>query len=748
MTRSPLRMFLFGAFLQAQLLFAFSEIRIEFPHATCEDPEATLRLEQGVGTPAGPELPAPLPQPLTLPRPPVGTRLVFKSVRCFVPVLLVDEGTADRLSARVDPRASLTFQLEATRFQQLRWAYADAFRWGKSPFPQEGLCESEGRQVRCAVPAREIAVRIAGREGAPHYRFGLKPEGGKTLALERLPMRKGGSLAGWIEPPSGERLPSRLEVAALLEANRLQEPGSNARRPVPVPPQERIHGVILPNGFFQVVGLRAQVYDVEVSGGSRQVGWVSDVWVPRNGELLLESAIPLSWKHRLGVELEPPSDPDGFPWSVELHRRLGVKEDPGSRWLEPVDRKEADALGQAMFEDLTPGAYWVTVRSRQKEPVFDQPVELIEKTLEQWVSLKMKLVQVSGRLRCRGEPFQGVAQLSWGKNWTQFSRRVELDPEGRFSTWVERGVGRLGVLVEQADGFSTSPLLYSGKIPANGSIEVDVDFPGASVLGRVVGRDGHPRSGARVELVRSQFLDPSATREEYAAAVTDSNGSFEVPCVRQGRWEISASDRRNSEHSRPTVLELHAGKEVSGLELQLEAFVLMAFELRRGNVPVEGDGVCFPSGRELLGGGYGGGTYEPGRGWVEVPEGELTCIFWDGVTMTFRRLEAKRDTSVPHRVFLPEREATATLLLRWPNPENLDGPTSRRWLQRDGVRLPLFSVSRFDDLAGRIQRVEGLEAGVYQLCGWHSGCEPLVLAPGATVTVEGFEILPETTASR
>lgn len=733
------------------------ELELEFPNARCQDPEAKLRFELASGEALGPELAAPLPQATRVLRPPAGTRLIFLSNRCFVPVTLIGVETPNRLSLWVAPLAHLSFRLERSSFWELRLAVAKAFRWGMGAFPWVSRCEQLEASTKCPVPADRIHVRLAGDRGAPHYFFDLQPEAGKTIDLGKLPLRLGGSLVGWVEAPRGERLSRSLEVLAQLEGDSSGVPGSTPSFPVPVKPLSQRRSPVAANGFFQVVGLPAGFWDLEVSDGQRRVGKVADVFVRNERETQVEEPVALSWPRGLQVQVEPPTDPEEKPWTIELHRRIARPEAPLDFGLDPVMAKVADLSGQASFEGLPPDLYAIVVRQGgevlEVEPVdVDAEGELFEKR----VTIQLPLVQVSGQLRCAGVPLEGPIRVSTQRKGRQFDRRLELDEEGRFSGWIAGGDAFAELLL-----FDTSPRQTPTFSVASKRLrmetkrwEVDIDLEGAEVSGKVIGPNGEPQANASVSVARFPQVDPAAPRESSTATKTDPEGRFRFRCVPPGKWLITAAVAENEDNllqSSSLSLDLEPRRKVSGLILRLEKKIKrkLMVSLRRGGQPVLGQGLCAESGSERFG-WFSFPTEQDRNGLLvfRVLRSPVSCMFWDEHGIVFRRLEATERGSVV-AVDFPPLEATATLILRNRLPESDTARVLPRWLIRDNIQIPLWAFFsawptkvHVPELGSEL--VSGLEAGEYLICGLRSGCQPLLLLPGTTATVDSEEMEPGT----
>jgi hypothetical protein len=724
-------------------------LQLVFPASGCEDKAAKLRIELPAGGIHG-ELSAPLPQPLSLPRPPVGARLIVESDRCFVPVVKIEAQTLEELRLRTDPLAWVTFQLEGTSKVELRLAFAEGFRWSRESFPLESRCEVGKGEVKCPIPAKRVHLRLAPERGAPHYFWALQAGPGETVSLGKLSARPGGSIVGWVEPPRGERLPPGVEVMASKESSAgrsLQEtvPGW----PRPVPPELRVTALANPSGFFQLVGLSTGLYDLAVVSGNRHVGAVPEIPVQAEQEVVLEAPIPLDWGRELWVSVDPPWDPRGQSWVVELHRRISEPEEPWDFYLDPVAQKTTDPSGQAVFGDLPAGAYALVLRFAG-EVALREPVDIggEGEPLERWVFLKPQLVPVFGKLRCGGKPLAGEVWLFLRQKDSEVRQKLELDSEGGFSTWLPPGRAEL-VWGKPPQG---RLLLAQKKLELTTQAwELDRELEGSSVSGQVFGSNGERRPGSTVRLVRKPEFDPATDRTESIQAVANEEGRFEVECVPAGRWEIGATDEAGGEESDAILLDLQPEGGVSDLELRLKRLGFLKVSLRRSGLQVVGSGSCFPLGRELVGPLYG--LRDISRaGWeleFRPPAGEVSCVLWDQESMVLRRLVATQQEAPPVVVELPQPSETARLVLYFPSSDPEFDPTKERvlprWLVRGGSRMVLDMLLapgnwRYADATRTRFRTMGLEAGEYQLCGIRSGCQPFFLARGSEVAVEGEEL--------
>lgn len=580
-------------------------LRSEPPELPCADPSARVIVELAGGgdlLERDLALPAMDPALLRLPALPKGATLRLRSERCWMPPVAIAGAALRELRVPLFPLAELRFSTpRQPAFRQLRFALTKTFSWSQDAFPHVADCAEEGFEVRCRLPRARLHLRIEPKEGAAWYVWDLEWRDEPVRSLGPLPPRKrGGSLVGWVQAPRGG-VPRGAEVVAALRPNGPPEQiETGMGRPAPRPPAARQSEAVLPIGFFQLVGLGAGIYDLEIRAPGGYLAWIREVQVSGDRERVLD-AVELRAARVLRVLVSPAEVAAGVAWAVELHAVVRDPSNPAIPFLEPLRRTTTDASGEARFAELEAGEYAVVLR-RGERAVVEQIVEIQVETppFEHLLELHVEWLLLEGSMRCNGEALRGLAKIRSSKNRAPFEQEVPLDQEGRFEAglvrpdWIRLGFQAVDPPRWRVEGLAFLRIERARNQP----YRLEVDLEGGSLEGRVVGEDGQPVANASVDLQRDALIDPAAALGTEARAETDSQGRFSFPCVPQGRWQLWARDPdparpRASERLR---IQVGSGSELEGLTLVLRELERVEFELRREGTPVtSGGALCAPS---------------------------------------------------------------------------------------------------------------------------------------------------------
>lgn len=142
-----------------------------------------------------------------------------------------------------------------------------------------------------------------------------------------------------------------------------------------------------------------------------------------------------------------------------------------------------------------------------------------------------------------GRPATGMAIRGWGRRQLE----ATVDAAGRFDLGrIETGHINLALVeAENSERFGGSALWSAWfQVEADKDRELKIDVQTASLAGRVLGLDGAPLSGAKVEgyLIQEGPRGPDQVSEgANFTTTTGSNGTFEATRVRSGTYMVHAS---------------------------------------------------------------------------------------------------------------------------------------------------------------------------------------------------------------
>lgn len=350
------------------------------------------------------------------------------------------------------------------------------------------LVVEDGR-IDLELPDIPLDLRVAAAGFAPLYTWGLKPSAlpktvDGTRALGRWTMRPGSSLCGFVTDGVTGNPVEGAEIQVRPPPHRPGTPNQTARR------MRRMTWEAESNerGFFQVVGLPAGVYRIEVTPVSnrRLPRIMTNVELADQSETCIESlemqpAIPFQ------ILLDSPSDVgEESPWKIRLNP---ISADGH---VVPRDPQGPNHEGIVHFQ-VAPGDYRLVVFSQ--DPRMRALSQQITVQTEQTLSIQLDILPVEGRVFLGETPL--VAEIDLNVDDGGFVR-LESDGEGRFRGWTRRPEDSLVVQVKAVHPeFSRYVVLEEIDIEA-GVLRLELEFPDRRITGTVQDEAGRPVRSARV----------------------------------------------------------------------------------------------------------------------------------------------------------------------------------------------------------------------------------------------------------
>lgn len=190
-------------------------------------------------------------------------------------------------------------------------------------------------------------------------------------------------------------------------------------------------------------------------------------------------------------------------------------------------------------------------------------------------------VEVTGKVTQGNEPYTG-AMITWLPASTGMQEKMKFattDSEGRYSLTLDEA-GDYVVSVAKLPGGTAQQMTveFDARVDEGlSTFEKDIEIPGGSIAGVVLGPGGDPLGAARVTVLEvggvrtNQMIGGS-----YAEMQTDANGEFDVSGLRPGRYQVSAGGAMlfgdaPSAPARVTVgpLEISENGRISDVEIKL-----------------------------------------------------------------------------------------------------------------------------------------------------------------------------------
>jgi hypothetical protein len=380
----------------------------------------------------------------------------------------------------------------------------------------------------CELPAGVLDVSFRARGFVPVYRWGLAVRPGDTPGFGVLELKKGASLAGWVEVEEG-----RIDLErCIARLSPLAAPG----RTTPTA-EERSKEVFLErkvgsDGFFQIDGIAPGSYQLEVRqpGHAPARAFPLDVW--EGSETLLKQPLVLKRPLEIGFTIEPPLDWLGRPWQLTVRRK---SEFSGSLEEPAAFEGSAGPEGRVKVAGQAPGRFTVAVADSLGNSFHHERDVPIEHAGEAHRTIRIETVAVRGRVTLGKEPL--AATLWFGGRYGTVRVKMASNEKGEFEGVLPRG-GSWRVEVAASDPKLKTETKAEVKPDREGDAKVEVKLPNTYVFGKVVDEAGRPVSRARVDY------------GSLAGAVTvesGEGGEFDLHAVPEGRAELSASVEYRSE---------------------------------------------------------------------------------------------------------------------------------------------------------------------------------------------------------
>jgi hypothetical protein len=388
------------------------------------------------------------------------------------------------------------------------------------PFEAVIACPIADGVLACPVPVGRFDLRLRAEGGwAPIYLWDVVVASGKETPLGELRLRRGASVSGWVQTAEGG-LPShdcRLKLSpGRADTGDLKVLDQIEKASLEVQPNEK--------GFFQIVGVTPGRYELT----ARQPGYAEIRTGPVDVRPDLESQVidrlTLARPVKFEIALDPPLEPYGSPWRIELSQRADLSETAAS-FLSGTASQE----GIWHVTGVAPGTYELSVRGEQKDVWYREFLEIHPGQSD--LRIDLPVLRVEGRILIGKEPLAATLWLS-----QKGGRRLRFDSdergrfngvlpgEGSWSPKVEMEVNKLQVSLEPIE---IKP--PQGKNLA----KVEIVVPDTKLAGQVVDEEGHPLPAAKV-------FAASAERKATNPFETDEKGEFSLRGLQPGAWLVKA----------------------------------------------------------------------------------------------------------------------------------------------------------------------------------------------------------------
>lgn len=595
--------------------------------------------------------------------------------------------------------------------------------------------DREGR-FRCEMPAATYDLSIFAPTFIPLYSWDVTVPGGGEADLKTLTLRRGASLAGWVDASAGSAVdPERCRV--ILSPTVAS--GGGDRGAIEKLSRMGREARVNERGFFQVVGLEPGSYTIGVEQDGAFAEPRGPIQVAAGGETYLPEPFLLEAPLDLELVVEPAKDWLGRSWNVQVERPLGR----GDFRTETVFEGKTSDEGVARAMRQKRGLFTVRISDSTGQKMltehdleFDSPANARHRFEIRWV-------EIIGDVHLGKAPLR--ATLWFGGQHGVTSIRFDSDEEGKFSGVLPRD-GHWPIELT-ADKPRLTLELHRTIEARKGRAEIEIEVPGTRLFGRVVDAEGRPASQAMVSVLEGDGANQWL--------ITETTGQFEFRGVAPGRLAVNAQSRRGdlvATEQAPILLE---DGEIGPIELTLRATARFTGRVRSARGFEGGAVVAVIGVRPARYGNDRTRTAADGGFEVKLPtavEGAVAVVGVLGSALTAFELRPgeKADLFVPDTGGTVEVDLGAPLrrrlveleawLMVFQNGMELPAHTLADWARSHGEPAFGLTASRFSELA----------PGEYTACvvpiaarsalgqtGWSPKlaveCRSGSLAPGATL---------------
>ncbi|HEX6901417.1 MAG TPA: carboxypeptidase-like regulatory domain-containing protein [Thermoanaerobaculia bacterium] len=410
------------------------------------------------------------------------------------------------------------------------------------PQPAKVNCPVDKGLWKCTVPAGTLDIRFQAAGFVPRYLWGLQVTPGETTRPGRLELRQGSSVLGWVV--TADRSPLKPGTMVSLRPRVSGDVRDQVERQRLA--SLRFEATINPKGFFQIDGIPAGAYIVEVRHEGFAPATASVRVLPGEVTEVTNPPLLLDSPKVLEVFVDPPVGPGDQPWTLKLQRFDGDSSrvtteaegavQPGGLW-----KKEGVAPGRYLLRINHQGnTWWMDEVRVEQSPVL--------------VQVNLEAVKVKGTVHLGKKPL--AAALLFGGRWGAVRIEARSDERGRFEALLPRaGAWSVGVSSsEPAVEREFSKIIVEPK-PQTDTAEVHLKLPNTLLRGVVRREGGEPAAKAIVTV-----MNQGEVWEGPVQVWADEEGRFEMRGLLPGQIVLEA-DVGQDIFAEPVTMDLREDVE-------------------------------------------------------------------------------------------------------------------------------------------------------------------------------------------
>lgn len=367
-------------------------------------------------------------------------------------------------------------------------------------------CTVTERTLVCRVPTGELDVRLHSNGYVPKFFSNVNAANG-TVDLGSLTVQPGSSVEGTVLLARGEPAPTERTVVVAMPL--ASAAGENEPRSYSATPDAR--------GFFHIDGVPPGEYAVQARAGSLTTA-VRRVRVVLEKSAELHEPLTMELPRRLTVNVNPPKDPTGKPWRVNLRTNAAA--------LAPTlgSSGRADANGTWTSPPLRTATYDLEIEGPDGGVVYRQ--QIAPDALHSALAVDVPLRELRGKVTLGDRELQADLRLEGDA----FSVETSSASDGTFRTYIPAGVTSCEVEVH-ADIPAVRRRLRNVDL---GRSELKIAVPLTLITGDVVDEKGNIVTAATVT---ARLRD----RLEIEQVNVENDGTFSLYGYDPGEYILRAS---------------------------------------------------------------------------------------------------------------------------------------------------------------------------------------------------------------
>jgi hypothetical protein len=595
------------------------------------------------------------------------------------------------LSPGIKPPGSLTVYFRST---------------GNSTSPShtaQANCPLRKEVWTCKLPAGTLDVRFQAAGFIPRYLWGVQVPPRGTVHPGRIELRQGSAVQGWVVSADGAVLGDAARISLRPRiSGAIQDAGERKRLET-----LRFEAAVNAKGFFQIDGVPPGAYLLEARH-PRYAPAVTSVRVVA-GEVTEVANPPLllDLPKLLEVYIDPPADPTGQPWMVELQRM-----DRDSSVVDMVGSMAAGLDGSWKKPDVPMGDYRLKVSRPGGETWWAEELKIDRNPPPLYV--RMDIVRVRGTVFFGKNPLS--AKVAIGGRFGAPRIEAQSDDKGRFESFIPRpGNWKVYVSSDEPKVEREFPAVKITPSEESHVADVELRLPKTVLRGKVVDEQNTPIPQAIVSA-----MSDGEVQEGEVQVRTNSEGRFEIHGMLPGPTLLEA-DGGNERVADPVTVDVQEDEDAKSWVLVVHPQLRLSVTVVSSAGPVAGARIkAAPAGTPYIASRIYTSDAQ-GRAEIRLAgktQQVLLSLSAPGFSYRMLRVPVPSDSTLPVGL----DQVGGSLVVENQPIDPMDPNEPMVYVLHGGSLEPLVGLRQWADLSGTQNEgldrslIPNLEPGAYEAC--------------------------------